>query len=328
LAGLAKGERAWFEAALARLDHEVVEAGQAELTVRFADHPAVAGGDGKPRTVHLVALPHGIPLAAPDMERMAAAAKTRHETLLWHAPWALDGSASPFRQRLARAWRAQARPETVLKQALADDTRAHGRAIAERQGLGQGPGPLYAMTKRLLDLAFALGVLILAGWLIVLLWLAVKATSPGPGFFAQVRMGRDEVPFTLYKLRSMRDGTPDMATHQAGQSVVTPVGRFLRATKLDELPQVVNMLRGELSLIGPRPGLPVQAELNMARRTQGVFSVTPGLTGLAQVQGIDMRDPERLALIDQHYVALQSLALDLRIALATLKLARFPTARQ
>ena len=100
----------------------------------------------------------------------------------------------------------------------------------------------------------------------------------------------------------MRLGTASVATHLADASAVTPFGRFLRRTKLDELPQVWNVLRGEMSLVGPRPCLPNQDELIAERQKRGVFEVRPGITGLAQVNGIDMSDPVKLATVDAQMI--------------------------
>jgi len=145
----------------------------------------------------------------------------------------------------------------------------------------------------------------------------IRWTSPGPAFFRQTRVGRDETPFVCYKLRTMAANTKEAATHEVSASSVTPVGAVLRRTKLDELPQLWNVLRGEMRLVGPRPCLPVQTALIEARRERGVFSVVPGITGLAQVEGIDMSDPERLARRDGEYVAERSLGLDFWILWAT-----------
>jgi O-antigen biosynthesis protein WbqP len=112
-------------------------------------------------------------------------------------------------------------------------------------------------------------------------------------------------------------GTESVPTHEVSAVRVTPVGRFLRRTKLDELPQLWNVLKGEMSLVGPRPCMPTQATLVEARRRRGVAALRPGITGLAQVRGIDMADPEALAAIDAEYLAAASLALDLRILLGT-----------
>lgn len=160
---------------------------------------------------------------------------------------------------------------------------------------------------------------------LLLLWpaiaaasLAIIATSPGPAIFRQTRVGRHERPFTCYKLRTMKVDTPNLATHQVGRSAVTPVGAFLRRTKADELPQLWNVLKGDMSLVGPRPCLPEQHELIARRRAYRVFSVRPGITGIAQIQAVDMSDPERLAQLDQAYLASKGVREDLRILLRTL----------
>lgn len=182
---------------------------------------------------------------------------------------------------------------------------------------GQGGNLVYRAVKRGGDLMFAAAVLLLFWWGLLGIWAAIRLGSPGPGIFTQTRVGRGGAPFTCYKFRTMKTGTAQAGTHEVSASAVTPVGAFLRRTKLDELPQVWNILRGEISLIGPRPCLPVQTELIEARRRRGVFAVLPGISGLAQVEGLDMSDPERLARRDAEYVALQSLLLDLRLMLAT-----------
>lgn len=120
--------------------------------------------------------------------------------------------------------------------------------------------------------------------------------------FRQERMGRHRKPFTLVKFRTMRPDTASVATHLASASAITPFGRFLRRSKLDELPQLWNVLLGEMSLVGPRPCLPNQNELIAERERRGVFDVRPGITGLAQVNGIDMSDPERLAEVDERMI--------------------------
>lgn len=184
---------------------------------------------------------------------------------------------------------------------------------------GQSGNLFYRLVRRALDLSFALAVALLLWWLLGLIWLLVRVQSPGPGIFAQTRVGRNGAEFTCYKFRTMKTGTAQAATNEVPMEAVTRVGRFLRRTKLDELPQIWNILRNEISLVGPRPCLPVQMQLVEARRRRGVLSLKPGITGLAQVNGIDMSDPERLARWDARYLALQSLALDARILLATAK---------
>lgn len=151
---------------------------------------------------------------------------------------------------------------------------------------------------RFFDIVFS--VLGLVAGLPVLLVLAVTGwfdtRSP---LFRQQRVGRYRRPFTLVKFRTMRPDTASVATHLASATSVTPFGRFLRRSKLDELPQLWNVLKGEMSLVGPRPCLPNQAVLIAERETRGLFSMRPGITGLAQVNGIDMSDPVRLAEVDE-----------------------------
>jgi lipopolysaccharide/colanic/teichoic acid biosynthesis glycosyltransferase len=101
----------------------------------------------------------------------------------------------------------------------------------------------------------------------------------------------------------MDPSTPSLATHLASSHTITPLGRFLRRTKLDELPQLWNVLKGEMSLVGPRPGLPNQPELTVAREKLGIFKVRPGITGLPQINGIDMSTPELLAQTDARMIA-------------------------
>lgn len=182
---------------------------------------------------------------------------------------------------------------------------------------GQGDNLFYQLVRRTIDLSFAMAVLFLFWWFLVLIWMLVRLESPGPGIFAQRRVGRNGVQFTCYKFRTMKLDTVQAATHEVSATAVTRLGWILRKTKFDELPQIWNIVRDEISLIGPRPCLPTQERLLAARRQRGILSLKPGITGLAQINGIDMSDPERLAYWDARYLALQSLALDGRILLAT-----------
>ena len=183
---------------------------------------------------------------------------------------------------------------------------------------GQAHNPAYRMINRALDLLFAVAVIGLLWWALLIVWALVKYGSHGPGIFAQERVGRYGKTFTCYKFRTMQDGTVQAGTHEVSQASVTFIGRFLRGTKLDELPQVWNILRNEISLIGPRPGLPVQKVLFEARQALGVFDVKPGISGLAQINDVDMSDPEKLAKWDAKYIALQSLGIDARIVISTI----------
>ena len=174
------------------------------------------------------------------------------------------------------------------------------------------------ISKRALDFSAALLGLIVLSPVILVVSSIVRATSSGPVMFRQRRIGLNEIPFVCYKFRTMYPGTAERATHEIGQSAVTPAGRFLRRFKLDELPQLWNVLRGEMGLVGPRPCLPVQHELIEERRSRGVFSVRPGITGLAQVEGIDMSEPRRLAERDADYIRMHNMPLDIRLLFRTI----------
>lgn len=184
---------------------------------------------------------------------------------------------------------------------------------------GQSQNWWHHFLKRSMDLSFALCVIIFLWWAVLAAWIAVRVSSPGPVIFAQPRVGRLGKTFICYKFRTMRMGVKQAATHEMGQDAITNVGRFLRRTKIDELPQIINIFCNEMSLIGPRPCLESQTALIEARRAKGVLTVKPGISGLAQVQGVDMSDPERLATLDAQYIARQSILLDLKITLATVR---------
>jgi lipopolysaccharide/colanic/teichoic acid biosynthesis glycosyltransferase len=176
---------------------------------------------------------------------------------------------------------------------------------------------VYGAVKRLVDLVFAFAVLGLFSWLLIIVWLVIKATSTGPGLFAQSRVGKNERIFTCYKFRTMKVGTKIAGTHEVSEARVTRIGAIIRRLKIDELPQAWNIICNQMSLVGPRPCLPVQFELIEARRRRGVFDAKCGLTGLAQINDIDMSIPERLAKIDASYLAIRTLPLDIKIILRT-----------
>ena len=150
---------------------------------------------------------------------------------------------------------------------------------------------------RVLDMVLAGFGLLVALPLMVVLFL-IGLFDTGAPLFRQTRVGRHQKPFTLVKFRTMRPDIQSVATHLANPAAVTPLGAFLRRTKLDELPQLWNVLKGEMSLVGPRPCLFNQTELIEERATRGVFAARPGITGLAQINGIDMSTPKLLAETD------------------------------
>jgi O-antigen biosynthesis protein WbqP len=172
--------------------------------------------------------------------------------------------------------------------------------------------------KRLLDVSLALVMAGPALVVVLIASLAIKLESPGPALFWQVRVGRHRRPFKLLKLRTMFVGTESRGSHEVGTASVTKVGKVLRETKIDELPQILFVLRGDMSFVGPRPCLPMQTELIEERAQLGVYDVRPGITGKAQLAGIDMSTPKLLAETDAQYVQERSLRGDLRILAATL----------
>ena len=155
---------------------------------------------------------------------------------------------------------------------------------------------------RFFDFIFSLiGLVLLSPIIIVLLIIGFFDT--GSPIFRQERVGKNKQPFYLYKFRSMHINTKSVATHLANVSSITPFGRFLRKSKLDELPQLFNVLKGNMSLVGPRPNLFNQELLMAERYARGVYNVRPGITGLAQINKIDMSTPQLLAEIDAKMTA-------------------------
>lgn len=160
---------------------------------------------------------------------------------------------------------------------------------------------------RLFDFVFSL-VGLVVGFPVLLVLTIIGLFDTGSPIFRQVRVGRHQKPFTLVKFRTMRVDTASVATHLASSASITRFGHFLRKTKLDELPQLWNVLKGDMSLVGPRPGLFNQEELTEERAKRGVFDVRPGITGLAQVSAIDMSTPALLAETDQKMIDSLTLA--------------------
>ena len=151
---------------------------------------------------------------------------------------------------------------------------------------------------RILDFFFSLLGLVF-GFPVLLLLYVIGLFDTGSPIFRQERVGRHKKPFTLVKFRTMKVDTASVASHLANTASITRFGHFLRCTKLDELPQLWNVLKGEMSLVGPRPCLFNQEELIAEREQRGVLAARPGITGLAQVNDIDMSTPKLLAETDQ-----------------------------
>ena len=159
---------------------------------------------------------------------------------------------------------------------------------------------------RILDFFIALFGLVFALPFFIILFI-IGLFDTGSPLFMQERVGRNKKPFTLVKFRTMTVDTASVASHLASTASITPFGGFLRKTKLDELPQLWNVLKGEMSLVGPRPGLFNQQELTEAREAKNIYNVRPGITGLAQVNEIDMSTPELLAETDAKMISTLSL---------------------
>ncbi|WP_249555175.1 sugar transferase [Shewanella sp. 8A] len=154
---------------------------------------------------------------------------------------------------------------------------------------------------RLIDfLAAFFGLLLL--WPILFIVTIIGLFDTGSPIFIQTRVGKHKKPFKLIKFRTMSKDTVSVASHLASNAAITKFGGFLRKTKIDELPQLINVLKGEMSLVGPRPNLFNQEELIAERDALGVYNVLPGVTGLAQVQNIDMSTPKLLAQTDKQMI--------------------------
>ena len=171
--------------------------------------------------------------------------------------------------------------------------------------------------KRLLDVALAASLAPLALVLCLGCVAVIRLEGAGPAVFRQVRVGRNQKPFVLYKLRTMSPGTGDHASHEVSHGRITRSGRVLRKTKLDELPQLVNVLKGDMSFVGPRPCLPSQHPLIAERQKRGVYALRPGITGPAQLAGIDMSTPVALAEADAAYLGRVALVSDLKCIVST-----------
>ena len=174
--------------------------------------------------------------------------------------------------------------------------------------------------KRIMDLLLSSVLVIVLAPVFVMISLAVWLTSPGPVLFRTQRVGRNNKLFTMYKFRSMRTDTPQVATHllEDPDRFLSPVGRFLRKTSLDELPQLFNVMRGEMGLVGPRPALFNQDDLVALRTEKGVHRLVPGVTGWAQVNGRDELPIAKKVALDEEYLQRRSFSLDLRILLLTI----------
>jgi exopolysaccharide biosynthesis polyprenyl glycosylphosphotransferase len=275
------------------------------------DEPGMPGWDGIPllggtRDLGSLVERHGVD------EIMVAHAPSWQETLMSQ----LVASGQDDQVRVSSA--------VGLREAMSGDLRL--RRVAEIPLVavnGRKAGSLYRRAKRCFDIIFSLGALTVSAAPLAVLALLVKLTSRGPAFFCQRRVGLHHREFTIYKLRTMvadaeRDTGPVLADPYDAR--VTPLGRLLRVTRLDELPQFVNVLRGDMSVVGPRPERP-EFTAGFVARVPGYakrLTVKPGITGLAQVCGGYDTDVHTKLRYDWMYLYRQSVWLDLRILLRTL----------
>ena len=177
-----------------------------------------------------------------------------------------------------------------------------------------------ARGKRFIDVLLAFFLLGLTAVPMLIIALLVKLTSSGEVIFKQERIGRGGVPFICYKFRSMSADAPhDIPTSrfEGAARYITPLGRILRRTSLDELPQIINVLKGDMSFVGARPLIPAEIDMHRGREQGGVYELRPGITGLAQVRGRDMIDDAQKLLYDLEYARRIGFFLDLKIVFRT-----------
>ena len=179
----------------------------------------------------------------------------------------------------------------------------------------------YLFFRSIVERLVALMLLILCSPVLLLIGLLIRLDSPGPVLFWQARAGRFHLPFVIYKFRTMKIGTPDLSTDEmqrAGLSPITRLGALLRRTSLDELPQLLNVLQGNMSFIGPRPALISQSRVLTLREAAGVEQLLPGITGYAQVTGRDDLEDEEKVRRDAEYLHRVGFGMDLSIVKSTL----------
>ena len=173
--------------------------------------------------------------------------------------------------------------------------------------------------KRLFDFTVSLMLIIMLLPVFLIISIIIAIDAGNPVIYKQYRVGKDNKLFYIYKFRTMKNNTRLAATKDLTEadSVITKSGRILRKTSLDELPQLFNVLKGDMSFVGPRPLIPEEKEIRTLRKKYNIYSVRPGITGWAQVNGRDMLSDEEKALFDKEYIDKQSLAFDIKIMIKT-----------
>ena len=184
---------------------------------------------------------------------------------------------------------------------------------------------LHSISKRTMDIVSSLVGLILLSPLFLLVAILIKLDSKGPIIFKQIRIGKNSKPFYIYKFRSMKIDAPNLSTEEFinASDFTTKVGKFIRKTSIDELPQLVNILKGDMSIVGPRPVIEREVRLLEIRKECNVDSILPGITGLAQINGRDNIDDYEKVKYDFEYLSKRNLVLDIKIIINTvLKVAK------
>ena len=178
----------------------------------------------------------------------------------------------------------------------------------------------YNKLKRSIDIILStLGIIILSP-VFLIISIIIKLESEGPIIFKQLRAGKDSKPFYIYKFRSMKADAPSLSTNEFEDVnlFITKIGKFIRRTSIDELPQLINILKGDMSIVGPRPVILNEKELILLRKEYNIDSILPGITGLAQINGRDIIGTEEKVKLDYEYLQNKSLNLDVKIVFITI----------
>jgi O-antigen biosynthesis protein WbqP len=180
---------------------------------------------------------------------------------------------------------------------------------------------IYNISKRIIDFVGALCGIVILSPIFIITSILIKVESRGSIIFKQIRVGKDSKPFYIYKFRSMKTDAPNMATNDLKnpEVYITRVGKFIRKTSIDELPQLFNILKGDMSIVGPRPVIEKEYDLLQLRRECYVDKIKPGVTGWAQINGRDNLDAEEKVKYDKEYLYNRSIKFDIYILLKTFK---------
>lgn len=213
-----------------------------------------------------------------------------------------------------------------MEESFRFDEEIYENAIAiDLSNVANKASALYSVSKRTMDIVSSLVGLILLSPLFLLVAILIKLDSKGPIIFKQIRIGKDSKPFYIYKFRSMNIDAPNLSTEEFinASDFTTKVGKFIRKTSIDELPQLVNILKGDMSIVGPRPVIEREVRLLELRKECNVDSILPGITGLAQINGRDNIDDYEKVKYDFEYLSKRNLVLDIKIIINTvLKVAK------